>query len=370
MSVSPQEQSSTSTRTALVVNPNSGGGLTGKNWESLYNEIKGIFGENPYVEFSQKPGHGTTITRELLRKGFKEVVALGGDGTINEVVNGFFEEIVVDGSQISTHKIDNHMLGKQNPDKRMQASPPVLKPINPDAIMGVVPAGSRNVLAKSLDLPEGIVECCKRFVNGKPQKIDVISALTRTTTSIGQTGTDRIDNSDKETTTHIFLNAAEMGIGAEIIDRSKKIRDKVKSRIISTISSVIATLPTYESNLCEVSIDDGKQNLLLKMTMGVIANGSYLGGGFKAAPNASVSDGLLDVTILKNSGSFKMFEGFVDMRSESDQPIENSDIFYAQSKKVSIRSKERDIIVTVDGEPIGILPGTFQVYPSALTMKY
>jgi diacylglycerol kinase family enzyme len=203
---------------------------------------------------------------------------------------------------------------------------------------------------------------------GKPQKIDVISASTTSTT---QTDTNTNTNvQSKEVKTHLFLNAAEIGVGAEIIDRSKKIRDKVKSRLVSTISSVIATLPTYESNLCEVSIDDGTQNLLLKMTMGVIANGSYLGGGFKAAPNASVSDGLLDVTILKNSGSFKMLDGFVDMRGGSDQPFENNDIFYRQSRKVSIKSKERDITVTVDGEPIGILPGTFQVHPNALTLKF
>ena len=71
------------------------------------------------------------------------------------------------------------MLGKHNHGERTEASPG-LKPINSDAMMGVVPAGSRNVLAKSLDLPDGIVECCQRFVNGKPQKIDVISALVTT----------------------------------------------------------------------------------------------------------------------------------------------------------------------------------------------
>jgi len=160
-----------------------------------------------------------------------------------------------------------------------------------------------------------------------------------------------------------------MGVGAEIIYRSKKIRDKIKSRLVSTISSIIATLPTYESNLCNFSVDDGRQNILTKMTMGVVANGRYLGGGFQTAPQASISDGLLDITILKNSGSFKMLDEFVSMKGDADYKHED-DILYMQAKKVSIKSKERDITVTVDGEPIGVLPGTFQVYQNALTLKF
>jgi diacylglycerol kinase family enzyme len=339
-----QEQS---TETVLIVNPNSCGGSTGKNWKSLYNQIKDIFGEKPQVVFSQKSGDGTTLTRDFLRRGFEKIVALGGDGTINEVANGFFEEIT---------------LGNNSSDDKTTSASPVLKPINPEAMMGLVPAGSRNVLAKSLDLPDGIVECCQRFVNAKPQMIDVISALV---TTVPATPNDHL----KEVAARIFLNAAEIGVGAEIIDRSKKIRDKIKSRFISTISGVIATLPTYESNLCEVSVDDGRQSLLSKMTMGVVANGRYLGGGFKAAPKASVSDGLLDLTILKNSGSFKMLDEFVNMKGDADSTQEKNDIFYIQAKKVSIKSKERDITVTIDGEPIGILPATFQVYQNALSVK-
>jgi diacylglycerol kinase family enzyme len=233
--------------------------------------------------------------------------------------------------------------------------------------MGLVPSGSRNVLAKSLDLPDGIVECCQRFVNAKPQKIDVIAAVITTAAEASATGS--IDH-PKEVSARIFINAAEIGVGAEIIDRSKKIRDKIKSRFISTISGVIATLPTYESNLCEVSVDDGRQSLLSKMTMGVVANGRYLGGGFKAAPQASVSDGLLDLTILKNSGSFKMLDEFVNMEGDADSMQEKNDIFYIQAKKVSIKSKERDITVTLDGEPIGNLPATFEVYQNALSVKF
>ena len=128
-------------------------------------------------------------------------------------------------------------------------------------------------------------------------------------------------------------------------------------------------LPTYESNLCEVSVDDGRQSLLSKLTMGVVANGMYLGGGFQEAPQASVTDGLLDITILKNSGSLKMLDEFVNMKGDADNTQEKNTIFYMQVKKVSIKSKERDIAVTIDGEPIGILPATFQVYQNALSVK-
>jgi diacylglycerol kinase (ATP) len=341
-----QEQKST--ETVLIANPNSCGGLTGKNWDILYDQIKEIIGENPEVAFSQKSGDGTTLTRNFLRKKFNKIVALGGDGTINEVANGFFEEI---------------SLGNSTGNDQTTPASPNLKPINSEAMMALVPCGTRNVLAKSLGLPEGIVECCKRFVNGKPQKIDVIAAVTATAAS------EPTHSNDNSKTVRIFLNAAEMGVGAEIIYRSKKIRDKIKSRLVSTVSSIIATLPTYESNLCNVSIDDGRQNILTKMTMGVVANGRYLGGGFQAAPHASISDGLLDITILKNSGSFKMLDGFVSMKSSADYKYED-DILYIQAKKVSINSKERAITVTVDGEPIGFLPGTFHVYQNALTLKF
>ncbi|HMH10782.1 MAG TPA: hypothetical protein VK553_08745, partial [Candidatus Nitrosopolaris rasttigaisensis] len=73
---------------------------------------------------------------------------------------------------------------------------------------------------------------------------------------------------------------------------------------------------------------------------------------------------------LKNSGSLKMLDEFVDMKGDSDNLQENNNIFYMQAKKVSIKSKERDITVTLDGEPIGILPATFQVYQNALSIKY
>ncbi|HYY40968.1 MAG TPA: diacylglycerol kinase family protein [Nitrososphaera sp.] len=326
--------------TVLVVNPNSCSGLTGKGWDDLYSKIKDILGGNIEVAFSKKPGDGTSLARRFLKQGFKNIVAIGGDGTLNEVANGFFEEPV----GIYSNKARGRAAGS-----------PALKPINPDAIMAIVPCGTRNVLAKSLGLPAEVVECCKIFSLGEPKKIDVIYA----------TVTNQQDY--PSTMNRILLNAAEMGVGAEIIDRSKKVREVVNNRIISTITGVATTLPTYQSNECEISIDNNRRKSLMKMTMGVVANGQFLGGGFKVASHASMSDGVLDLVILKDSGSLKMVNELLNMKDGDYKDEDN--IMYRQAKKVSLTSKQRDVAVTVDGEPIGILPATFEVIPNALTVK-
>ena len=346
--------------TALVVNPTSSGGSTGEDWNTQFTKIKESFGENPKIVFTKKSGDGTSLTRDLLKKGFKKIVAIGGDGTINEVANGFFTQLEKQRRTIG-NKNTYDLANNESQNKGQFPKSPVLKPINAEVIMGLLPSGTRNVLAKSLDFPEDIVQCCSNLVVGKSKKIDVISA-----TVSPATGAEGSDKSSKPIT-RIFLNAAELGVAAEIIDRSKKVRNKVKNRLMSTITSLAVTVPYYESNLCEFSIDDGRENILTKMTMCIIANGRYLGGGLMAAPKASVTDGLFDIVILKDSGGLKMLDYFVDIK-DGDY-ANNPDILYRQARKVSIKSKESDVTVAIDGEPIGILPATFEVQsPLAIIM--
>lgn len=337
-------QKSAAGATIVIVNPNSCGGLTGKNWESLYASIRQVLGENLKVVKSKRPGDGTVIARKYLKMGFKSIVAIGGDGTLNEVANGFFEPEV--------KMVRQGIAGK---GLKPPAATVMLKATSPDAVMALVPCGTRNVLAKSIGLPGGVVECCQAFYSGAPRKIDVIAAT--------------VTNADRSTSTRVFLNAAEIGLGAEIIDRSKKVRKAVNSRLLSTVAGIIATVPTYQSNECEILLGAGRgrKRIATNMTMAMVSNGKYLGGGFRAAPYADMADGLLDVIVLKDSGSLKVLEGLVGMKDGNY--TEDDKIFYGQTRQVAIRPTERDVTVTVDGEPIGILPATFKVLPGALTIK-
>ena len=356
----------------LIVNPGSGGGSTGKDWETLLPGIREALGKKPHFVFTEKSRDGTTLARELIKKGYQYIVAVGGDGTINEVVNGYFvEENGYSDSSQSSKTESGNTITQQKKNRKWKwikikkddydtkfPRPASMMSINPETVFGLLPSGTRNVLAKSLDMPQDIIANCNNLVKSNPKKIDV---LTATVTSSGP------QTKNSKLVTRVFLNAAEIGVGAEIIDRSKKIRTKIKSRLLSTVASIFVTLPTYESNISEIFLDGGREKIHTEMTMAVVANGKFLGGGFKAAPRADFSDGLLDVIILKSSGSFKMLDDLVNIK-EGDYSTQE-DIIYKQAKTVSITSKERNVTVAVEGEPIGILPATFQILPKALAIR-
>jgi diacylglycerol kinase family enzyme len=325
----------------FILNPNSQGGNTGKNWDETYSQIKEFLPTNHQIIFTKKTNDATLMTRKLLKEGYKNIVAVGGDGTINEIANGFFYNRSSRNNSVTSSsgfKPASH-----------------LKSVNPDGVLHIIPSGSRNVLAASLRLQYEGIDSFMHINEMKKSKIDVI----------GVTTADKDDPT--LTRNRIVLNAAEIGVGAEIINRSKKVRAKVKSRLLSTVAGIISTVPTYESNSCEIILDNDK-TISPSLTMGIIANGQFLGGGFNAAPKASMSDGLMDLVILKDSGSLKMLEKLVNLKGD-DSYTEEDNILYYQVSQVTILPKERNMTVSLDGEPIGILPASFKVYHNALSLK-
>lgn len=341
--------------TIAIINPNSSGGQTGKNWDSLYTLLKKYFGNELEYVLTKKAGDGTILTTEHLEKGYKNILAIGGDGLINEIANGFFKQTV-------DNDINIKFIKNKNEGNLFQLMS--LEQINHNATLTVLPGGTRNVLVKSLNLPPDFEECCKSVSDSDSiREIDVVMASVRT-----------MDKNSKYNS-RVFLNAAEIGFGAEIIDRAKTVRNTLSSRILSTFAGILSTLPLYVSNVCEVieSSSISKQiqhRLMTKMAMGIVANGSYLGGGFQIAAKADMSDGLLDTVIIKNSDSFKVLKKLIDVRTKEETLNNDREIYYGQSETVSFIPKTKNnITIAVDGEPIGILPGFFIIFPRKLKIR-
>jgi diacylglycerol kinase (ATP) len=345
-------------KSIVIVNPNSSGGQTGKNWDSLYVILKKYFGEDIEYIFTKKANDGPILTLEYLEKGYNNIIPIGGDGMINEVANGFFNIEIDKDFNLENMKDDKNLSKFVHMDV-----------INPEAILTVLPGGTRNVLVKSLGLPSEIEECCKVVTSTDNfKKIDVITAIVHNKINDQEVKEDYVSR--------VILNAAEIGIGAEVINRSKMVRDRISSRLLSTITGILATIPTYQSNVCELieflgdTDNINVKKLLTKMTMAMVSNGSIMGGGFNAATRAEMNDGLLDTIIVKDSSSFKILDKLVDIK-RGEESIDNQDgIYYGQSQAVALLSDiENNITVSVDGEPIGILPSYFKVFPLCINIK-
>jgi len=348
-------------KSIVIVNPNSSGGQTEKNWDSLHAILKKYFGEDIEYVFTKKAYDGTILTREYLEKGYNNIIPIGGDGMLNEAANGFCK-ISYDKEFDLKNKIDDINLSQFIH----------LDLINPEAILTVLPGGTRNILVKSLGLPSEFEECCKAVSStNNYKKIDVIAAIVH-----NRNDDNNAEQEKEQYTSRIILNAAEIGVGAEIINRSKMVRDRISSRLLSTITGVLATIPTYQSNVCELIefLNDtdniNVKKLLTKMTMAMVSNGSIMGGGFNAATKAEMDDGLLDTVIVKDSSSFKILDKLVDIK-RGEESIDNQDgIYYGQSQAIALLSDlENNITVSVDGEPIGILPSYFKVFPLIINIK-
>lgn len=318
--------------TLVIINPKAASGNNESNIGIFSTLLKKQIGEKIKIIITKKSGDATKYTRQYLKKNFKKIIAIGGDGTLNEVANGFFEDSI----KSSPNSKDFHKL----------------IPISAEAILGIIPAGTRNIFAKSLNIPLDPQLICNQINKMRPKKIDIISVF--------------LNNSKPRYKMRICLNAAEIGIGAEIIDRSKVVREKINSRIVSTALGIISTLPSYQSNKCEIILDKGKKKIITNMTMAIVANGLYLAGGFRPAYDAKINDGLLDLVMVKDSGSFKFLNSLIDIKMEDHSDKQN--IIYQQAKTISIRSLDREITVSIDGEPIGNLPASFHIHKRVLNV--
>ena len=306
----------------LVVNPQSAGGATARHFDTIFQAVTNAIGECRHA-FTERPLHASELTRKALGEGHDLVIAVGGDGTINEVVNGFFEQ------------------------PTPGAEP---KPLKPGAALGVLPRGTGGDLRRTIGLDGDVWRSAARL-KGELKPLDV----------------GRVDFVDDEgrPASRYFVNVAEVGVGAKVVDIANASSKVLGGKLTFMLASVRA-LVGWKDLPIRASFDGGPPEEM-SVTTFAIANGRYFGGGMMVAPEAQLADGLFHVTI---------WSGFtlVDFAFKSGTMYDGSHIKLQNTRTRTARTVHLEaggaepVGVEVDGERIGRLPATFTILPGALRL--
>lgn len=304
-------------RTLLVVNPQSQNGSLGRRWPELGKIVRRELGSFEEV-CTQGPDDATRLTREALRDGVELVVAIGGDGTINEVANGFFEDS---------------------------------KAVAPESTMGVLPFGTGGDFRKTLHIPKDIAKAAAILAQFKTKRID-LGNLDFTTRS-GEAGQ------------RIFVNITSFGISGEI---DEKVNSSSK-RLGGRMTFMLATLKVgmgFEAKRVRLVFDD-EQDKAVESTISTVAvaNGCYFGGGMHIAPEAEIDDGRFDVVAI---GEMGIGESILNgRRLYKGTHLELDKVSSRRASKVHAESIDgQEVLIDMDGEVPGTLPATFTLMPEAL----
>lgn len=265
------------------------------------------------LRYTEGPGHATLLAREALQAGSRFLVAVGGDGTVHEVVNGMISQD---------------------------------EPVNRDAVFGVVAAGTGSDFIKTFGI-RPIPSAAVGHLDGPHSFTIDIGKITYT--------------EEGREVTRYFPNIAEAGLGAEVVSRAARL-----PRWLGPTVYLFAFWMTMSRHKpCNVKVDLVDRTYEGPMNNLVVANGQFFGGGMKIAPKAAPTDGLLDIQI---EHARKMDAIAMVPKVFKGTHVPHPSVKEAKRVKVSI-SSERPLLIEADGEVLGYTPATFEVLKDILSLK-
>jgi len=285
----------------IIVNPIAGAIV---NPDGLLKQLRRL--DPRKLSLTKRAGEAETLARAAFRAGCDYIIAAGGDGTLNEVINGI-------------------------------ASPHPIRGIR----MGIVPLGTANDFARSMKLPTHV-----------ENNIDILRAKQTVLVDLVRVTGKR---------TRYFINVSAGGFSGAV---DEKLTPQIKSTWgpLAYLRSAAAALPKLRAYHATVIFDDVErwEGELYNI---VIANGQFVAGGLPIAPDASVRDGLLDVLLVPKRPAREMAPLTAQMLL--GKHLSSDVIPFRRTRKISVKSRPR-MWFNVDGEPFGDDPAVFQILPRAL----
>jgi len=305
-------------KTQVIVNPESNKGKTRKRWKDIQEALKSFLKEFK-CEFTEKPFQAIEISRAAIKEGTELVVGVGGDGTMNEIANGFYENREI---------------------------------INPETTLGIVPSGTGCDFTRSLNIPLDLKNALKVITQAPSSLIDIGRATFKA-------------NSGEEQERY-FLNVADFGIGGEVV---KKVNEnRMERKASSYLKCLLSTFIAYKSKRLRIKIDDDELPIDEYM-IGAVSNGRIFGKGMKIAPEAELDDGLFDVVLIRGMKLFEFLRNVWKIYAGSH--LSHPKILLIRGRKTEVFPAEgqEDVLIELDGEQLGRLPATFEIVPSSIFVK-
>jgi YegS/Rv2252/BmrU family lipid kinase len=307
----------------VVINPRSGNGRTGREWKSIERALGAVYPAMS-VGFTRKQGEAAALVRYALREGHQEIVAVGGDGTINEAVNGMFDA---------------------------SGTTP------PDSVFAFITSGTGGDFRKTFGIEAGTQAAIERLKHASARAVDAgrVSCLTRS----------------GEPTSRYFINIASFGLSGLIVDSVNRARfaKLFGGSFAFAFHSALGML-RYKNRAVRIMVD-GVEDEIASISNVAIANGQYFGGGMKVAPGAIVDDGLFDVVIM---GGAPKGQSLAEMKLiYTGEHIRKPHVRVLRGQHVVVapvaETRGQAVLIETDGEAAGRLPATFEILPRAINLR-
>lgn len=297
----------------VIVNPVGSGGRVGRIWPELQQVLRDS-GLEFSVELTERPWHAAEIARRAVDQGFRHFVAVGGDGTVHEVLNG----LVVDGV------------------------------VDPEVSLSIVTGGTGCDLVRVLGVSRDPVEAARAVVKSHLRRVD-----------IGEIHCQR----DGKPHRRYFVNVAGLGFDGEVCDRVNR-SSKAIGGTVPYLSNLVITLFAYRNKDVVLSFDSQSQSGRYNSV--VVCNGQYFGGGMWICPHATLDDGIFDVVILKDLSNLEFLASVP--RVYKGTHLSHPKVQTFRATAISVESKQR-MFIQAEGEVVGEAPATFRILPSALNLR-
>ena len=297
-----------------IVNPMSGGGRTRRQWPHVVSQLEKL-GWTVRSHVTSTPGQATGIARELLSTGTGELLSVGGDGTANEIANGFFR----DGAALA-----------------------------PEAVLSVLPMGTGHDFGRSIGVCE-TADAVAALSQGHVCPIDVGVAEY-------QVGSGRA--------TRYFVNVADVGIGALATAKINR-APKVLGAFATYLAGAARAIMTFESRPARIVVD-GTTVTEGPIHMVLIANGRFGGGGMRLAPMAQMADGLFDVFVLPAVPKHTLLLSLLPRAYRGTHPGHPA-LQYVRGRIVEVHAA--GLPLEIDGEQPGTTDAHLRILPQALRVR-